>query len=167
MSASSASMDRNLAYTMANVEHFVGREIGVSSWFEVTQDDTNAFGHATHDVDRNHMDVEWAKENSPFGQPVAFGFQTLSLLTYLGKQAGMVPSDVVEEYNYGLNRIRFSNAVPVGSRVRCRMVLQDVRRRPSGHAIMTFAAAIEIDGEDKPALIGEWLVMCRADQGGD
>jgi acyl dehydratase len=148
-------------FSVSDIDDFVGTTIGSSDWFEITQADTNAFAHATHDPDRNHIDPDWARERSPFGVPVAFGFQTLSLLTHLGKMAGIVPAGICEEYNYGLNRVRFPNPVKIGTRIRCILSLKSYRRRPDGCIILTFEPVIEIEGEDKPALVAEWLVMVR------
>lgn len=148
-------------YSMDTIDDSVGKIIGKSDWFEVTQADTNAFAAATHDLDRNHIDPDWARDHSPFGGAVAFGFQTLSLLTHLGKMAGIAPAGISEEYNYGLNRVRFPNPVKVGTRVRCILSLKSYRKRPDGYVVITFEPVIEIESEDKPALVAEWLVMVR------
>ena len=96
------------------------REPRLSEWMLVPQDDINHFGRVTKDPDRNHIDPAWALEHSPFGGPIAFGFQTLSLLTYLAKSARVIPIDVVHLVNYGFDRVRFTSPIPAGAQIRGR-----------------------------------------------
>ena len=147
-------------YTLENAELFVGQTLGVSDWHVVDQQNIIAFGEVTHDLDPNHIDPEWARENSPFGYSIAFGFQTLSLLTFLCKEAGIKPDGVVEEYNYGIDSARFIAPVPAGARIRAKCVLKDVRARGPHHKILTVLVEVEVEGGEKPALVADWLVMC-------
>jgi len=149
-------------YTLANVEEFVGQTIGTSNWHTVTQEEVNAFGQVTHDPDPNHIDPEWARQNGSFGYPIVFGFQTLSLLTFLCKEAGMKPSGVGDEYNYGFDSVRFVSPVPAGSRVRARVRLKKVRKRDAGNKVLTFSVEVEVENGPRPALVADWLVMCGA-----
>ena len=151
-------------YTLDDAEQFVGRTLGVSDWHLVDQESIKAFGDDTCDPDPNHVDPDWARENSPFGYSIAFGFQTLSLLTFLGKEAGMKPSGVVDEYNYGIDAARFIAPVPSGARIRAKCVLKEVRARGKHHKILTVSVEIEIEGSEKPALVADWLVMCGGKQ---
>jgi len=155
-------------YTFENAEDFIGQELGISSWHEVSQHDINAFGRVTHDPDPNHIDPEWAREHNPYGFTIAFGFQTLSLLTYLCKEAGIKPGGIDEEYNYGFNSVRFIGPVPAGARVRAKCSLKGVRARGPNHKVLTVAVQVDVEGEEKPALVAEWLVMvgCKAGQDG-
>ena len=146
-------------YSFASAEKYVGQPLGTSDWHLVSQDSIGSFGEVTRDPDPNHIDPEWAKENSPFGGPIAFGFQTLSLLTFLCKEAGIKPTGVVDEYNYGLDSVRFISPVPAGSRIRASCVLKAVRNRDSANKILTVAVEVEVEGSDKPALVADWLVM--------
>jgi len=155
--------DQNPAYTLDNAELFVGRTLGVSHWHLIDQENINSFGAVTHDPDPNHIDPQWARENSPFGFSIAFGFQTLSLLTFLCKEAGIKPSGVVEEYNYGIDSARFIAPVPSGTRIRASCVLKEVRAKGTYHKILTISVTVEIEGGDKPALVADWLVMCGGD----
>ncbi len=148
-----------LEYTFAEAERFVGESLGTSEWHVVSQESIGAFGEVTLDPDPNHIDPDWARENSPFGGPIAFGFQTLSLLTFLCKEAGIKPSGVVDEYNYGFNSVRFVSPVPAGSRIRAKCVLKDVRKRDSGNKILTVGVEVAVEGGDRPALVADWLVM--------
>jgi len=151
-------------YTLDNAEQFIGRTLGVSDWHLVDQASINAFGDATCDPDPNHMDPEWARENNPYGFTIAFGFQTLSLLTFLCKEAGIKPSGVVDEYNYGIDSARFIAPVPSGARIRAKCVLKGVRARGLHHKILTVAVEIEVEGGEKPALVADWLVMCGGEK---
>jgi len=153
-------------YTFNNAEDFIGQELGVSSWHEVNQHDINTFARVTHDPDPNHIDPEWARERSPYGFTIAFGFQTLSLLTYLCKEAGIKPDGIGDEYNYGFDSVRFIGPVPAGARVRARCSLKDVRTRGPKHKVLTVAVQVDVEGEEKPALVAEWLVMvgCKGSQ---
>ena len=152
--------DQNPVYTLDDAELFIGRVLGVSDWHVVDQESINAFGDVTHDPDPNHIDPDWARENNPYGSTIAFGFQTLSLLTFLCKEAGIKPSGVVDEYNYGIDAARFIAPVPSGARIRAKCVLKDVRTRGSHHKILTISVEVEIEDGEKPALVADWLVMC-------
>ncbi len=134
-----------------------GEEIGVSDWFEVTQDRISAFADATEDHQWIHLDTERARTASPFGTTIAHGFLTLSLLPHLAAQAYRVQGDFKMGINYGLNRLRFISPVPSGSRVRARFTLQSVED-VAGGAQLTVVATVEIEGGQKPALVAEWLM---------
>ena len=135
----------------------VGREVGASDWFEVTQSRINDFADATEDHQWIHIDVERAKTDSPFHSTIAHGFLTLSLLPHLVSQAVKVQGDFKMGINYGLNRLRFVSPVLAGSRVRARLTLQSVEDVPGGNQI-TWAVTCETEGGQKPALVAEWLV---------
>ena len=151
-------------YTLENAEQFVGRTLGISDWHLVNQESINAFGDATCDPDPNHIDPDWARENNPYGITIAFGFQTLSLLTFLCKDAGIKPDGVVDEYNYGIDSARFIAPVPAGARIRAKCVLKSVRERGSQHKILTVSVEVEVEGSKKPALVADWLVMCGSEK---
>ncbi len=156
--------DQNPVYTLDDAELFIGRALGVSDWHVVDQKNINAFGDVTHDPDPNHIDPEWAREKSPYGSTIAFGFQTLSLLTFLCKEAGIKPAGVVDEYNYGIDGARFIAPVPSGARIRAKCVLKDVRARGPHHKILTVLVEVEVEGGEKPALVANWLVMCGSEK---
>lgn len=148
------------------LEARVGRELGVSSWFTIDQDRIDRFGGATDDPDPMHVDPDWAREHSPFGRTVAFGFLTMSMLTALyhdvmqydrtGGQGGY-------GLNYGFDGLRLVCPVPVGSEVRGRFRLLGIEERPDKRYLLRLDVKIEIRGRQKPALVGEWLVMWVAD----
>ena len=134
----------------------VGAELGASDWHTVDQPRIDAFADATGDHQWIHVDPERAKEG-PFGGPVAHGYLTLAMLPMLLAEVVAV-SDAVMGVNYGTEKIRFTNAVPVGSRVRLHAKLARAQRRgPS--VIWTVGVQIEIEGKEKPALVGEVVYM--------
>lgn len=149
-------------YTMSTLDQFVGRELGVSAWQEVTQDMINAFADCTGDHQWIHVDVDRARRESPFGGPVAHGFLTLSLLAAMGEALGIVPADAKAAINYGIDKLRFLAPVPAGSRVRCRVSLMKVEDRGQGRSLLTVSNTVELEGSSRPALTAESLVMAVA-----
>lgn len=142
--------------TIASLEELktlVGQEIAVSNWFEISQERVNLFAQATGDHQWIHTDPERAQRETPFGGTIAHGFLTLSLFPMLMAEAIAMP-DVRMGINYGLNKVRFTSPLPVGSRVRARMQLQDVSDIQDG-AQLTWGVTIEREGSDKPVCIAE------------
>lgn len=141
--------------TLERLRGMVGSELGVSDWWEITQERVDAFADATDDHQFIHVDPE-AAANTPFGGTIAHGFLTLSLTVPMG---GSVPLDVGEPkmaINYGLEKVRFPAPVPVGSRIRVRVTLTGVEEVAGGiHVAQTMTT--EIEGQDKPALVAERL----------
>jgi acyl dehydratase len=133
----------------------VGREIGVSDWVEIDQDRINKFADATGDHQWIHVDVERAKTELPGGKTIAHGYLTLSLLPMLASGIMRV-TGVSRGINYGSNKVRFTNMVPVGSRVRARQKLLSVEPRSGGVQIVN-EMTIEIEGQDRPACIAETI----------
>ncbi|MCX6463859.1 MAG: MaoC family dehydratase [Pseudonocardiales bacterium] len=133
----------------------VGTTIGTSDWMTVDQGQIDGFADATHDHQWIHVDPERAKEG-PFGTTIAHGFLTLSLLPVLISQVYRVDG-VKMGVNYGLNKVRFTSPVPVGSKVRGRIELTDVADAAGGAVQITNAVTVEIDGSERPALVAEWL----------
>jgi acyl dehydratase len=142
--------------TMAELPGLVGTELGTSDWYEVTQEAVNKFADATSDHQWIHIDVERAKKESPYGGPIAHGFLTLSLLVPLVAQV-LTVTDVAMGVNYGLNKVRFPAAVPVGSKVRASVTLKNVEE-VAGGLQLTQTVTIEREGGDKPVCIAEWVV---------
>ncbi len=133
----------------------IGTEIGVSDWWEISQERVDAFADATDDHQFIHVDPV-AAASTPFGGTIAHGFLTLSLTVPMGAS---VPLDVGEPkmaINYGLDKVRFPSPVPVGSRIRVRVTLAAAEEVPGGiHVNQTMTT--EIEGQDKPALVAERL----------
>jgi acyl dehydratase len=135
---------------------FVGREVGLSEWLEVSQERIDRFAEATEDRQWIHVDQERAARESPFKQTIAHGFLTLSLLSELGRTALSV-GGVRMGINYGLDRVRFVAPVPSGSRVRGRFRLAAFEKTRGG-AQATWEVSVEREGGDKPCCVAEWLV---------
>jgi acyl dehydratase len=133
----------------------VGKELGVSDWLEVTQEQVNTFADATGDHQWIHVDVEKAAQG-PFGGTIAHGYLTLSLLPVLLSSISRVDG-IRMGINYGLNRVRFLSPVRVGSRIRARSVLKEVTKIPDG-VQAALDVTVEIEGVDKPACVAEPVV---------
>ena len=151
-------MARVVIKDVNELEQSVGKELVVSDWYEVSQRMIDAFAEATGDHQWIHVDVERARRESPFGAPIAHGFLTLSLLSLFLNEAvefGGTRMGV----NYGFNRLRFTAPVRAGARLRGRFGVKDLRRIDGGVQII-WDVAVECEGQDKPALVADW-VTCR------
>lgn len=137
----------------ADIKSLVGEEIGVSDWYEVTQDEINAFAKATHDEQWIHVDVERAKKESPFGGPIAHGYYTLALVPHLMDQIWTVKG-ISAALNYGLNRLRFPAPVLIGTRIRLRAKLNSADDVPGGIQIVMHLT-MELEDGTKPACVAE------------
>lgn len=136
-----------------------GEVIGVSDWFAVTQERINMFADATGDHQFIHIDEEKAKL-TPFGGTIAHGFLTLSLLPVLGAMTSGARVDGIKMgVNYGGNKTRFISPVRAGKRVRAHTKLLELVEKRPGQWQQTNEITIEIEGEDKPALICEWITL--------
>jgi acyl dehydratase len=139
----------------------IGKDEGTGEWFQVTQDQIDQFADVTHDHQFIHVDPERAKD-TPFGTTIAHGFLTLSMLTHLATGASAGTPDpgkyasMVMGINYGFNKVRFLSPVKVGSRIRARAVTSNAEHK--GNAVdITRDFTVEIEGEEKPALVAEWV----------
>lgn len=137
----------------------VGQVIGVSDWLEVSQDRINKFAEATGDFQFIHVDEEKAKL-TPFGGTIAHGFLTLSLIPVLSSMSqGARVDNVKMGVNYGGNKTRFISPVRSGKRVRAHTKLLEMVEKRPGQWQQTNEITIEIEGEEKPALICEWITQ--------
>jgi acyl dehydratase len=139
----------------ASIGDQIGQEIAVSPWLDVTQERINAFAEATDDRQWIHVDPARAAAASPFKSTIAHGFLTLSLVSVLLRTA--MTFSVKMAINYGLNRVRFVSAVPVGSRIRGHFTPGSVEQVVGGVQV-TWTISIEREGQDKPACVAEWIV---------
>ena len=137
----------------------IGKEIGVSRWFEVEQDRIDVFAEVTEDPQFIHIDPERAAAETPFGGTIAHGFLSLSLASAMAIDVGFGIEGSVMGINYGFDKIRFLQPVRSGKRVRGRFTLESATERKPGQWLMKQGLTIEIEGEDKPALIAHWLMM--------
>ena len=135
----------------------IGTEVGVSNWITVDQDMIDTFAKTTHDEQWIHVDPERAAAETPFGGTIAHGLLTLSLSSRFAYDCfAMMPGQVMG-INYGMNKLRFLMPVRAGSKLRGRFTLKDVTARSATDLLRTNTLTIEIDGEDTPALVAEWL----------
>ena len=149
-------MSSTTTTTLAELPSLKGQVLGVSEWFEVTQDRVNTFADATDDPQWIHVDPERAAAESPFGGPIGHGFLTLSLLVPMSSQVLKV-TDVKMGVNYGLNKVRFPSPVPVGAKIRLTSTLVDVEQVKGGATQLTISGVIEREGSDKPVCVLESL----------
>ena len=136
----------------------VGRDLEPSAWLEVTQERVNQFAEATNDFQFIHVDPEKAAQ-TPFGGPIAHGFLSLSLLSYLNAQTAIVPENLVMGVNYGSDKVRYLMPVRVGKRIRSKQKVLEVTEKNPGQWLMKTAVTVEIEGEETPALVAEILSM--------
>ena len=146
-------------YGMATLREFVGRELGVSRWMAVDQARIDAFAACTGDHQWIHVDTERARRESPFGGTIAHGYLTLSLAAALAMEMGLVPVDAKAGLNYGLDKVRFIAPVRAGARVRNRVVLLSVEDKGNGRVLITTQNTLQVEGEEKPALVADILAM--------
>jgi acyl dehydratase len=139
------------------LKEFVGGEIGVTEWFPVTQERIEQFAEATEDRQWIHLDRARARKESPYGDTIAHGFLTLSLLSHLMKEAIQVQGGVRLAVNYGLNRVRFPAAVRADSKIRARIGLLELKEL-SEAVEATYSVNIENEGSAKPVCVAEWIV---------
>ncbi|HLT48361.1 MAG TPA: MaoC family dehydratase [Rubricoccaceae bacterium] len=145
-------------YTLDTLAEHVGRELGVSGWRTVDQATIDAFADVTGDHQWIHVDVERARHESPHGATIAHGLLTLSLLPAMRAEVGVVPGGVGRVLNYGYDRIRFLAPVKAGARVRARVELLDAQPKGDG-VLVTTRNTVEIEGEEKPALVADALTL--------
>ena len=143
------------------IREFYGDSERVSDWLAVTQEMVNQYCTSVLDSDWMHVDVDRARRDSPFGDTVAPGFWTLSMLPYLMRTAVGTdfPPDTVAGINYGFDRIRFPGPVLIGSRVRLQLKLIEVTPRDNGRYMIRTASMVEVENRDKPALVADWKFL--------
>lgn len=141
--------------SFADLESLAGQEVGVSDWHTIDQDRVNKFAEATGDHQWIHVDV--ARATKEIGGPIAHGFLTLSLLPMLGAEVLRVEG-TTRGINYGSDKVRFTNMVPVGSKVRLRQKCLSVESKAGGKT-MKMEATVEIEGKDRPAMVAESITV--------
>lgn len=140
------------------IKERLGEEILCSDWLEITQERINQFADATGDHQWIHVDPDKAAQG-PFGKTIAHGYLVLSLIPYFSGGGGIIPEGTKMAINYGANRVRFINPVPVNSKIRSRAVLNSVEEKGSGRVLVGITHNIEIEGQEKPACVAETLTM--------
>jgi acyl dehydratase len=147
---------------VAELQRFVGQEVGVSDWFTLTQERINAFAEVIEDRQWIHCNPDRARAESPYGTTIAHGYLTLSLLGHLVSQTVRVGGPFSRIINYGLNRVRFPAAVPAGGRIRARCTLQAAEEVPGGLQV-TWVVTMECEGQPKPVMVAESLARLYSD----
>jgi acyl dehydratase len=142
---------------LEDLKSFAGLEIGVTDWLVVTQERIQQFAEATEDRQWIHVDRERAKRESPYHTTIAHGFLTLSLLSFLMKQAIQIKGGVRMAVNYGLNRVRFPSPVRADSKIRGRFTLLTLKEVSNAFEAV-FSVTVESEGAEKPCCAAEWVV---------
>jgi acyl dehydratase len=144
-----------------SVEGFInsaGTELGPSDWLLIDQQRINTFAEATNDHQFIHIDPEKAAA-TPFGSTIAHGFLSLSLISHLVGQIMLTPEGTVMGINYGSDKVRYIQAVKVDNRIRVRARIDKVSARPGGQFLLKYTVTVEIENEERPALIAEILSL--------
>lgn len=135
----------------------VGKEIGVSSWHLIDQPRIDSYADVIEDHQFIHVDPERAKKETAFGTTIAHGFLTMSLMSIMSYEVMPVIAGTTMGVNYGFDKLRFISPVRSGKRVRGRFVLAEAKLRKPNELQSRTNVTVEIEGEDKPALVAEWL----------
>lgn len=143
--------------TLEAYQAMVGKEIGVSSWHLIDQPRIDTYADVTEDHQFIHVDPERAKKETAFGTTIAHGFLTMSMMSVMSYEVMPAIAGTTMGVNYGFDKLRFISPVRSGKRVRGRFVLAEARLRKPGELQSRTNVTVEIDGEDRPALVAEWL----------
>ncbi|MES1196997.1 MAG: MaoC family dehydratase [Pseudomonadota bacterium] len=140
---------------LADLPQFVGQELGVSDWLDITQERVNRFADATGDHQWIHVDVERATKE--LGGPIAHGYLVLSLIPFMARNV-VTYTGVGRGINYGSNKVRFTNMAPVGARIRLKLKLLAADERGGGVQI-TNECTVEVENETRPACVAETVAI--------
>lgn len=143
--------------TLEAYQAMVGKEIGVSSWHLIDQPRIDTYAGVTEDHQFIHVDPERAKTETVFGTTIAHGFLTMSMMSVMSYEVMPAIAGTTMGVNYGFDKLRFVSPVRSGRRVRGRFVLAEAKLRKAGELQSRTSVTVEIEGEDKPALVAEWL----------
>lgn len=144
--------------TLEQLPEVIGKEFGPTEWIEITQDMVNGFAELTKDHQFIHVD-EAAAAQTPFGGTIVHGFYTLSMVAYFLGQTGVEIDGIEMGLNYGLNKVRFLMPLRVGRRIRARIKPLSYTEKRPGELLACNEITVEIEGEEKPALIAEMLSL--------
>ncbi len=139
----------------------IGHKFEPGNWMTLDQDRINSFADCTEDHQFIHVDEEPAAQ-TPFGGTIAHGLLTLSSLVKLCEDSSLYPENIVMGINYGFNKVRFLAPVRAGKRVRAHVEIQNVEPKDEKRYVVTLAITVEIEDEEKPALVAEWMNMMVA-----
>ncbi|MEL6925142.1 MAG: MaoC family dehydratase [Bacteroidota bacterium] len=160
------SFETNEAYTtrlqsVDELEKYIGKELGLSPWLTITQERIDTFARVTDDEQWIHTDPERAQRESPYKTTIAHGFLVLSLASRFSSETFSI-AGIKMGVNYGLDRVRFMNATPVGARLRGRVSLMSFEQKKPGVVRYKMKVVFEIEGEEKPACVAEFIAMAYA-----
>ena len=147
-----------LTLSVDQLNDYIGKEVGISEWLLVDQERINRFADATGDHQYIHVDSERAAQ-TPFGSTIAHGFLTMSLMVLMGYEGSTKLKNSVMGINYGFDKLRFINPVKVNSKIRGRFRLISAEEKNTNQWLLKHNITVEIAGEEKPALVAEWLGM--------
>jgi len=147
-----------LSTTREALPESIGQKLESTEWHTVDQTQIQLFADATLDQQYIHTDPELAAK-TPFGSTIAHGFLSLSMLAYFAESFGVQLEGAYMGINYGFDKVRFLTPVKVDSRIRCNATVSGAVEKNPGQFMISFSVEIEIEGEDKPALIAEWITM--------
>jgi len=142
---------------LADLKNALGQELGLTDWFVIEQEQINTFAKVTEDEQWIHIDVEKSKQFSPYKTTVAHGFMILSFASKICYETCSV-DDIAMGVNYGLDKVRFPNATPVGAELRGRVSLLEFEERPGG-ARYKMKIVFEQKGQEKPSCVAEFIAM--------
>ncbi|MEL6504213.1 MAG: MaoC family dehydratase [Pseudomonadota bacterium] len=149
-------MSERNTITLDALKSRIGGEPIYSKWFELTQDRIDKFADVTEDWQFIHVDPDKAKM-TPFGGTIAHGYLTVSMLSAMSYDCVPGLEGAAMVVNYGFNKLRFTNPVKAGGKVRAKFVVKDVDQKSPTNVLTTYDVTVEIEGEDRPALMAEWL----------
>jgi acyl dehydratase len=143
--------------TLETYQGMVGKEIGVSSWHLIDQKQIDTFADVIEDHQFIHVDPARARKETAFGTTVAHGFLTMSLMSIMSYEVMPIVEGAAMGVNYGFDKLRFISPVKAGSRVRGRFTLVEAKLRKPKELQSRTNVTVEIEGEDKPALVADWI----------
>ena len=146
-------------YLFDSLSDFIGKELGVTDWTVISQEQINLFADCTGDRQWMHVDAERCRRESPYGAPVAHGFLVLSMLAKLVADLGGIPEDATGAINTAVNNVRFRAPVLAGARVRARAGIAGVAPLSETQSLVTAAVELEVEGGAAPALTADLVVL--------
>jgi acyl dehydratase len=135
-------------------EDYIGKELGTSDWYEVTQDEITAYGKLIGDMQWIHTDPERAKKESPYGRTIAHGNWVISIIQPNLAMQIFTPIKVRMTINYGWNKIRFPAPTPVGKRIRLKVKVIGVLKVSNDAVQVEVEYKVHVEGEEKPCCVG-------------
>ncbi|WP_237113400.1 MaoC family dehydratase [Pseudohongiella spirulinae] len=145
--------------TVQQAQAFLGREVGMTNWFPITQNLVNQFASFTGDFQFIHVDQDRAQRETCYAGTIAHGMLTMALMPTFATYGTLKIIGTKQSIIYGLDRVRFLNPVRIGSRIRGRFTLLSAEERNEREVLLRHSVTIELENEPKPALIADWIVV--------